>query len=72
MTQKTIKTFIEEIYSKTPKKNYLTNKTDDHHIDDIWSLDILELNYYGSENTCNFTYVLVLIDNSQNLVGQFL
>ena len=38
MTQKTIKLFIDEIYSKPPKKNYPTNKTDVYHIDDIWSL----------------------------------
>ena len=28
MTQKNIKIFINEIYSKGPKKNYATNKTD--------------------------------------------
>ena len=43
MSQKNIKIFINEIYSKPPKKNYATNKTDVHHIDDIWSLDILDL-----------------------------
>ena len=42
MTQKTIKIFANEIYSKTPKKNYSTNKTDVHHIHDIWNLDILD------------------------------
>ena len=34
MTQKTIKIFINEIYSKPPKKNYFTNKTGVYHIDD--------------------------------------
>ena len=28
MTQKNIKIFINEIYSKPPKRNYATNKTD--------------------------------------------
>ena len=42
MTKKTIKIFINEIYSKPPKKTYSTNKTDVYHIDDIWSLDILD------------------------------
>ena len=50
MTQKSIKIFINEIYSKGTKKNYLTNKTDVYHIDDIWSIDILDLKYYGPEN----------------------
>ena len=63
MTQKTIKTFIKEIYGKPPKKNYTTNKTDIYHIDDIWSLDILDLKDYGPENTRGYRFVLVIIDN---------
>ena len=50
MAQKTIDVFINEIYSKPPKKNYATNKTVVYHIDDIWSLDILDLKDYGPEN----------------------
>ena len=60
MTQKNIKIFINEIYSKPPKKTYATNKTD--HIDDIWSLDILDLKDYGRENNRGYRYVLVVID----------
>ena len=63
MTQKNIKIFINEIYSKGPKKNYDTNKTDVYHIDDIWSLDILDLKDYGSGNNKGYRYVLVTIDN---------
>ena len=63
MTQKNIKSFINEIYSKPPKKNYATNKTDVYHIDDIWSLDILDLKDYGIENIRGYRYVLVIIDN---------
>ena len=63
MTQKNIKTFINEIYSKGPKKYYPTNKTDVYHIDDIWSLDILDLKDYGPENNRNYRNVLVIIDN---------
>ena len=63
MTQKNIKIFINEIYSKPPKKNYPTNKTDVYYIDDIWSLDILDLKDYGSENNRGYRYVLVIIDN---------
>ena len=63
MSQKNIKFFINEIYSKPPKKNYTTNKTDVYHIDDIWSLDILDLKDYGPENNKNYRYVLVTIDN---------
>ena len=63
MSQKNIKIFINEIYSKPPKKNYFTNKTDVYHIDDIWSLDVLDLKDYGPENNRGYRYVLVTIDN---------
>ena len=68
MTQKSIKIFINETYSKPPKKNYSTNKTDVYHIDDIWSLDLLDLKYYGPENNRRYRYVLVIIDNFSKLV----
>ena len=63
MTQKNIKIFINEIYSKPPRRNYPTNKTDGYHIDDIWSLDILDLKDYGPENKRGYRYVIVVIDN---------
>ena len=63
MTQKSIEIFINEIYSKPPKKNYATNETDVYIIDDIWSLDILDLKDYGPENNRNYRYVLVIIDS---------
>ena len=63
MTQKSIKVFINEIYSKPPDKIYPTNKTDVYEIDDIWSLDILDLKYFGPENNTVYRYVLVIIDN---------
>ena len=63
MTQKNIKIFVNEIYSKGPKRNYATNKTDVYHIDDTWSLDILDLKDYGPENNRGYRYVLVIIDN---------
>ena len=63
MSQKHNKMFINEIYSKPPKKNYPTNKTDVYYIDDIWSLDILDFKDYGPENNRNHRYALVIIDN---------
>ena len=63
MTQKNIKTFINEIYSRRPRKNYPTNKTNVCYIDNIWSLDILDLKDYGTENNRGYRYVLVIIDN---------
>ena len=63
MTQKTIKVFINEIYSKPPEKNYATIKTDFYHTDDIWSLDILDLKDYGTENKRKNRKVLVVNGN---------
>ena len=63
MTQRNIKIFINEIYSKPTKKDYATNKTDVYHIDDTWSLDILDLKDYGPENNRGYRYVLVIIHN---------
>ena len=63
MTQKNYKIFIDEIYSKAPKKNYATNKTNVYYNDDIWSLNILDLKDYGPENNRGYRYVLVTIDN---------
>ena len=63
MTQKNIKMFINGIYSRRPKKNYTTKKTNVYHIDDIWSLEILDLKDYGPENNRGYRYVLVTIDN---------
>ena len=63
MTQKNSKIFFDEIYSKPPKKPYVTNKTEVYHIYDIWSLDKLDLKDYGPENNRNFRYVLVTVDD---------
>ena len=63
MTQKSIKIYINEIYSKGPRKSYPTNKTDVYHIDDTWSLAILDLKDYGPENNRGYRNVLVVIDN---------
>ena len=63
MTPKSIKKFINEIYSKGPKKSYPTNETDVYHTGEIWSLDILDLKDYGLENNRGYRYVLVIIGN---------
>ena len=55
--------FIDEIYSKPPKKNYITNKINIYHIDDTWSIDLLDLNDYGPKNNKGYRYCLIVIDN---------
>ena len=63
MNQKSIKIFLSEIYSKPPIKNFATNETYVFYIDNIWSLDILDLKDNGIENNRGDRYVLVVIDN---------
>ena len=63
MIQESIKKFKNEIFSISPKKIYLTNKTDVYQMGDIWSLDISDLKDYGPENDRGSRYVLVVIDN---------
>ena len=69
MNRKNIKKFINEIYSKPHKKNYNTNKTDVYHIDDVWSLDILDLKDYCPENNRGYRYVFVIIGNFSKFGG---
>ena len=61
MSQKSFKLSINEIYSNGPRKSYPTNKTDVYHIDEIWSLDVLDLKDYGPENNRGYRYILVII-----------
>ena len=45
-----IKIFIDEIYSKPPKKNYEINKINFNHIDETWSLDLAD---FSDKKTSN-------------------
>ena len=61
--QSLIDTFINEIYSRPPNKNYSTNKTIVKHIDNTWSMDLLDMVDYGVKNNNGYRYILVVIDN---------
>ena len=50
MTQKNKKIFVNGVSNKGPKRIYITKETDIYHIDDLCSLDILDLRDYGPEN----------------------
>ena len=67
LIKKSIKLFINEIYSKPPKKDYATNKTDVYYIDDAWSSGIIELKDYSPENNRWYRFVLVIIDTFSKL-----
>ena len=58
-----IKIFINEIYSKPPKRNYPTNKVIYNHIDEIWSIDLADMIDYKISNNKGFRYIFIIIDN---------
>ena len=62
MTQKSNKIFINEFFFQKTKRELTHKKTDVHHIDDFWSLGILDLKHYG-ENNRGYRYVLVVKGN---------
>ena len=62
MIQRTINTFENQIHGKAPRKNDITNKTDDYHTDDTWSSDRLDFMDYGPKNNRGYRYVLVVFD----------
>ena len=62
MSKKSIKIFINEIFSKPPRNNYPTNKTDVYHTDGIWSIDVLGVKDNRLENNEGYRYFLVVID----------
>ena len=62
MKKDIIKIFIDELYSKSPHKNYETNKTMIKSIDDTWSPDLLDMNDYSPKYNRGYRYILVIID----------
>ena len=54
--------FPVETYPNPPKKNYVTNKSDVFYLDEIWSMDLLDLNDFGPNNDEVHRYNLVVID----------
>ena len=57
------KIFIDEIYSKPPRKNFPTNKIIYNHIDEVWSIDLADMIDYKISNNKGFRYIFIIIDN---------
>ena len=57
------KIFIDEIYSKPPRRNYPTNKIIYNLIDEIWSIDLADMIDYKISNNKGFRYIFMVIDN---------
>ena len=57
------KIFIDEIYSKPPRKNYPTNKVIYNHVDEMWSIDLADMVDYKVSNNNGYRYIFIVIDN---------
>ena len=55
--------FIDEIYSKPPKKIHPTNKIVCNHIDETWSVDLADMIDYKFSINKGYRYILIIIDN---------
>ena len=58
-----IKIFIDEIYSKPPMRNYPTNKVVYDHVDEIWSIDLVDFSDCKISNNQRYRYIIVIIEN---------
>ena len=58
-----IKIYIDEIYSKPPRRNFPTNKIIYNHTDEIWSIDLADMIDYKISNNKGYRYIFIVIDN---------
>ena len=58
-----VKIFIDEFYSKAPKKNFPTNKIVYNHIDEKWSIDLADFSDYKTSNNKGYRYIFKIVDN---------
>ena len=63
MKKQLTKIFIDDVYSKPPKKNYPTNKIIYNHIDETWTIDLADMIEYKISNNKGFRYIFIIIDN---------
>ena len=54
--------FIDEIYSKYPKKLHPTKNILYNHIVEIWSMDLDDFSVYKTSNNKGFRYMFTIID----------
>ena len=58
-----IKVFIDENYSEPPRKNYPNSEILYNHIDEIWSIDLVDMVDYKSSNKKGCRYIFIINDN---------
>ena len=68
MKRDLFKIFIDESFSKPPKKIYKTNKKVYNHIDGIWSFDLADMVGYKISNNKGYRFIFIIFDSFSNHV----
>ena len=63
MKQDLTKIFIDEVYKKSPKRNFETTNTVYNYIDEIWYIDRADFSDCKISKNKGFRYIFVIIDN---------
>ena len=63
ITKDFIRIFLDEIFSKHPKKKYPTNKFLYNHLHEIWTIDLADMVDYEISNNKKFSYKVVITDD---------
>ena len=58
-----MKTFIDELIFKPPRKYYTTNELIYNHIDEIWSIDLAVFSGYKFSINEGYRYIIIISDN---------
>ena len=63
MKRDLINLYTDEIYSKSPLRNYRTDKKVYDHINEIWSIDLADMTDYKTSINKGFRYIFAIVEN---------
>ena len=63
MEKDKVKLFFDEIKSRPPNKNYTSDKIRYTVVDQIWSIDLMNVSDYKTTKTKAFRHIFVIINN---------
>ena len=63
MKKDNVKIFIDEVYSRSPDRNYPMNNITYNPIEENWIIDLMNLSDYKVSKNSGFRYIFVIIDN---------
>ena len=57
------KIIIDELFSKPPNKKYETKKINCNHLDEIWTIDLIDVSDYKNSNNKGLRCSFAIIDD---------